>query len=119
MHRIIFFGAALWSASFGIPKKYACPFCDPFVWKQQQFYEDDLIRGLNDYRPVSESHKLIIPKRHISRFENLTDAELLAIKRLINQIKTPHYLILQKITCFSLFHMCIFILFQKIKISPI
>jgi len=112
MWRILLTIVLLWSVSFGIPKKYPCPFCDPSVWERQQFYEDAYIRGLNDIR-LRTTHRLIIPKRHVTRFEDLTDEELLAVKHLVKNIQTPHYWILQKNNLFQSVPHVHFHLFSK------
>lgn len=81
-----------------------CAFCDPAVLKRQTFYEDDLVLALYSHRPIFPGHSLIIPRRHVERFENLTDEEITQIGRVIKQVhqaamqvfKTSPYLLLQK-----------------------
>lgn len=86
-----------------------CPFCDPAVLNYQKFYEDDLVFALYTHKPVLPGHCLIIPKRHVERFEMLTDAEITQIGRAIKKVnqvvmevfETSSYLLLQKISpCF-------------------
>lgn len=81
-----------------------CAFCDPKVLEKQKFYEDDLVIALYTYRPLMPGHSLIIPKRHVERFEQLTDDEACQICRVIKKVNlaamkafgTSSYLILQK-----------------------
>ena len=84
-------------------KKY-CAFCDPDVIDNQKYYEDELVCVLYTYKPVFPGHSLIIPKRHVERFEELTEKEILHIMRAIKKVnvaaektyKVSSYLILQK-----------------------
>lgn len=81
-----------------------CPFCDPEVLNRQKFYEDDLVIALYTHKPIFPGHCLIIPKRHITRFEETTDPEFThmgAAIRKVNQavmqvFGTYPYLLLQK-----------------------
>lgn len=81
-----------------------CAFCDPVVLKNQTFYEDDLVLALYTHKPIYPGHSLIIPKRHVERFEMLTDAEITQIGRVIKKVNqavmkvfgTSSYLLLQK-----------------------
>jgi diadenosine tetraphosphate (Ap4A) HIT family hydrolase len=81
-----------------------CAFCDPKVIEAQKFYEDDVIIALYTHKPAMPGHCLIIPKRHVERFESMTDQEnahtYSAIKK-INKaasrvFETSSYLLLQK-----------------------
>lgn len=63
-----------------------CPFCDKTVLDSQKFYEDDLVIALWNYKPILPGHSLIIPKRHIERFELLTDEEALRITQVTKKI---------------------------------
>ena len=62
-----------------------CLFCD--TKKSGISHENDLAYASYDTYPVSELHCLIIPKRHIKDYFNLTDDELLACNNLINEMK--------------------------------
>lgn len=81
-----------------------CPFCNPQVLEAQRFYEDELVWALYTHEPILPGHCLIIPKRHIERFEQLTDDESLQICHTIKKIdravthvyETSSYLLLQK-----------------------
>lgn len=77
-----------------------CPFCDFSVIETQAFYEDDLVLGLVPNRPISLGHLLVLPKRHIPFFDQLTDEESKQISLLLKRVsqmreKAP-YLLLQK-----------------------
>jgi len=81
-----------------------CPFCNPQVLEAQSFYEDELVWALYTHEPILPGHCLIIPKRHIERFEMLTEEESLQIYRTIQKVDravtyvygTCSYLLLQK-----------------------
>ncbi|MEI6805649.1 MAG: HIT family protein [Myxococcaceae bacterium] len=85
----------LWCSRFDI-YRVPCAFCDSFVIKQQQFTENQYARALWDSKPLVMGHRLIIPKRHVRRIEELTDSEMLAIKKLISELNLKHYWVLQK-----------------------
>ena len=81
-----------------------CAFCDPAILKAQTFYEDDLVLALYTHKPIVPGHFLIIPKRHVERFEMLSDAEITQIGRVIKKVNAAAvkifdasaYLLLQK-----------------------
>jgi len=56
-----------------------CPFCRPP--KEQLLYEDSLIRILLDAYPANRGHLLVVPRRHVERWEELRDDEKLALIR--------------------------------------
>lgn len=81
-----------------------CAFCDSQVLERQTFYEDDLVIALYTHKPVLPSHFLIVPKRHVERFEALSDEELVQMGCVIRKVHaasskvfgTSSYLLLQK-----------------------
>ena len=81
-----------------------CAFCDQTVLNNQKFYEDDLVLALYTYKPILPGHCLIIPKRHVERFEMLTETEVAQMGRVIKKVDqavmkgfgTSSYLLLQK-----------------------
>lgn len=81
-----------------------CAFCDPAVLTSHVFYEEDLTLALCTHKPITEGHCLIIPKRHVERFEMLSDEECLQICRVIKKVNeaaikafgASSYLLLQK-----------------------
>lgn len=81
-----------------------CAFCNQEVITRQKFYEDDLVVALYTHKPILQGHCLIIPKRHVERFEMLSDEEILQISRVIKKIDitasrvfgASSYLLLQK-----------------------
>ncbi len=81
-----------------------CAFCDPKVLDRQRFYEDDLVVALYTHKPILPGHCLVLPKRHVERFELLTDEEITQIGRVIKKVDqavtkvfdTSSYLLLQK-----------------------
>ncbi|MDP1607725.1 MAG: HIT family protein [Chlamydiales bacterium] len=81
-----------------------CAFCDPAVLNNQKFYEDDLVFALYTHKPIFPGHCLVVSKRHVERFEGLTDAEITQIGRVIKKVDravakvfgTSPYLLLEK-----------------------
>ena len=62
-----------------------CLFCD--IKKSGSIEENELAYASYDSFPVSENHCLIIPKRHIKDYFDLTNDELLACNDLIKKVK--------------------------------
>jgi diadenosine tetraphosphate (Ap4A) HIT family hydrolase len=81
-----------------------CPFCDPAVLDAQKFYEDDLVIALYTHKPVFPGHCLVIPKKHVERFEELTEAQIARMGAVLQKVHTAvtqvfgtgPYLLLQK-----------------------
>lgn len=68
------------------PYRKDCAFCDQAVINRQKYYEDDLVLALYIYKPVYPGHSLIIPKRHVQYFHELTDEEILQMGRVIKKV---------------------------------
>ena len=62
-----------------------CLFCD--IKKSGCAYENELAYASYDSYPVTEHHCLIIPKRHIKDYFDLSNDELVACNDLIQIIK--------------------------------
>jgi len=62
-----------------------CLFCN--INESGSTHENELAYASYDSYPVSEHHSLIIPKRHIKDFFELTDEELIACNDLIKKVK--------------------------------
>jgi len=86
------------------PNKPSCPFCNDEILAYQSFYQDELVLGLYTHKPATEGHCLIIPRRHVERFENLTEDEITQIAMLVKKTQNAiskafnkdKYLLLQK-----------------------
>ena len=63
-----------------------CLFCN--ITESKCAHENKLAYASYDSYPVSEHHCLVIPKRHIKDYFDLTNEELLACNELINIIKS-------------------------------
>ena len=64
---------------------HPCLFCDSK--KSGIAHENDLAYASYDTYPVSEFHCLIIPKRHIKDYFEMTNNELIACNDLIQKVK--------------------------------
>ena len=62
-----------------------CLFCN--IKQSGSVYENDLAYASYDSYPVSKYHCLIIPKRHIKDYFDLSNEELIACNKLIKIIK--------------------------------
>ena len=62
-----------------------CIFCD--IKKSERAHENKLAYASYDSYPVTEHHCLIIPKRHIKNYFDLSNDELVACNELIQIIK--------------------------------
>ncbi|MEM7174435.1 MAG: HIT family protein [Chlamydiota bacterium] len=49
-----------------------CALCDPKIIKKQVFYEGELVRVFYDYKPIFPGHCLIVPKRHVRYFHEIS-----------------------------------------------
>ena len=62
-----------------------CLFCN--ITKNDLADENELAFASYDSYPVSDQHCLIIPKRHIKNYFDLTEEEVIACDQLIKKIK--------------------------------
>ena len=74
------------SSAVKLATETECAFCNQTVLDCQKFYEDDLVVALWNYKAAMPGHSLIIPKRHVERFEALTDEESLRIAQVIKKV---------------------------------
>lgn len=105
---IVSITSALFLTSYNSPatplSERPCAFCEEQVLLTHKFYEDDLVMALCTHRPVFPGHCLVIPKRHVERFDNLTADEISQIGKVIKIVnlasirafETSSYLLLQK-----------------------
>lgn len=73
-----------------------CIFCDLYREKKNIIHENELFFSIYDNYPVNKGHVLIIPKRHIESYfelssheKRLLDDELCEMKNLIDSNYTP------------------------------
>jgi diadenosine tetraphosphate (Ap4A) HIT family hydrolase len=64
-------------------KEY-CLFCNP---KGKSIFENEIIIAIFDAYPVSPGHSLIITKRHVQSFFQISDIELFNLRLGINEAK--------------------------------
>ena len=62
-----------------------CLFCN--IKESGNIYENDLAYASYDSYPVSEGHCLIIPRRHIKDYSDLSNEELVACNDIIKVMK--------------------------------
>lgn len=85
-------------------KDYYCAICDPTVIDKQKFYEDDLVIAMLNFKPVEPGSSMVLPKRRVPKFEDLSDEEILRIGQVLKKVNqatsrvfgNPSYLIMQK-----------------------
>ncbi len=63
-----------------------CPFCQ-LEDGRQPIAENELAFALYDKHPVSDGHTLLLPRRHVPDYFNLTPAEQRAIWAMANDIR--------------------------------
>lgn len=63
-----------------------CVFCEKIA-KGNVLFEDTLWVALEDGFPVSKGHTLIVPKRHVASFFDLTKEEFVALQEMICRVK--------------------------------
>ena len=61
-----------------------CPFCN---LKEDILFENDLAIAFFDSFPVSKGHSLVIPKRHVTHYFELSNEEITAIYELSKKVK--------------------------------
>ena len=64
--------------------KKECPFCSP----EKILFENELAVAIPDKYPVRQGHTLVIPKRHVPSFFDLTEEEVVACFDLIKKTKS-------------------------------
>lgn len=81
-----------------------CSLCKRNVRNNQVFYENEHVMALYDYKPIIRGHCLIMPKRHVSQMQEMTENELISTQEAIRKLflaaqksyQSDSYLILQK-----------------------
>lgn len=81
-----------------------CTFCLEEVIDRQLFYRGNDILGLVTHKPAMQGHVLILPARHVERFEEMSPLELVEIGEAIKKIDaavrrlygTTGYILIQK-----------------------
>ena len=77
-----------------------CIFCQ--IPKDRIVFENDLIYAIFDGFPVTKYHSLIIPKRHIKDFFDLSEDELLSANKILHQMKEHILAIDESVTGFNI-----------------
>lgn len=103
MKKALFF-VFLITFCFATPAEEKCPFCEEKILERQAFYRGDEALALLTHQPAVPGHVLIIPKRHVERFEQLTHSEIAEMGQLIKKVdavirrvhQTTGHLLVQK-----------------------
>jgi len=66
-------------------RENGCLFCN--VGEERLIAGNDLAFAIRDGFPVTELHSLVIPRRHVSDYFELTEEELLACNELLRIVK--------------------------------
>ncbi len=64
-----------------------CPFCENSEIGERTIIEDEFAKAFPSIQPIVPGHILIIPKRHVSKFEDLNKDELDSVFKLMDLIK--------------------------------
>jgi histidine triad (HIT) family protein len=69
-----------------------CIFCEIVAGKApaHRIYEDELSLGILDINPFAEGHALVIPKRHVPWWHDLTEAENESLFRVARVMAKKH-----------------------------
>ena len=62
-----------------------CVFCS--LPQSSLIDQNDLAMAVSDMSPVNPGHTLVIPKRHVSSYFELTDTEVIAMMKLLRRAK--------------------------------
>ena len=65
-----------------------CPFCNPKNVSVRIIYKDNLVMAFPTNIPIIPGHILICPVRHVSKIDQLSNEELIAIKDLMIRLKS-------------------------------
>jgi diadenosine tetraphosphate (Ap4A) HIT family hydrolase len=68
-----------------MPDPIACPFCP--IKDREILAEHPLAAAITDSFPLTQGHTLIVPRRHVASFFELTTNERLAMLGLLDQAK--------------------------------
>jgi diadenosine tetraphosphate (Ap4A) HIT family hydrolase len=64
-----------------------CLFCHNADINERIVFQDELVKAMPTNIPITPGHLLICPVRHVATIDELTEAELIAIKNLIVRLK--------------------------------
>jgi diadenosine tetraphosphate (Ap4A) HIT family hydrolase len=68
-----------------VPLLAVCPFCNPDVIERQSVAETDKFHVLYCLTPATDGNLLIVPKRHMTRFEELEPDEAAELFKVIQK----------------------------------
>lgn len=99
----VFFFLCLAVTSLFAEEDYCC-FCDPMQAGKQLVHETEEILTVYCSKPATKGHLLIIPKRHVEKFGDLTAKEMLLVQQEVNKFvavfkevyQVPDFVLIQK-----------------------
>ncbi|MBS0626273.1 MAG: HIT family protein [Verrucomicrobia bacterium] len=86
---ILLIGGGTWFAcnwDFSHQTFEGCPFCNEKLLQIQEFAREGEALAILTHKPAVPGHVLIIPARHVERFEELSAQEILAIGEMIKRV---------------------------------
>ncbi len=63
-----------------------CPFCERIAEREDLYATTEFAVAIPDGFPVSEGHTLVVPKRHVTRAEQLERAEWAGLFDLVREV---------------------------------
>lgn len=64
-----------------------CPFCNTKNIQSRLIYQDKTISAFPSNIPIVPGHTLVCPRRHLNKIDELSDYELIVIKKFIVDLK--------------------------------
>tara|TARA_Y100000588_G_C14217260_1_gene909404 strand:- start:1549 stop:2019 length:471 start_codon:yes stop_codon:yes gene_type:complete len=77
-----------------------CDFCE--ITGSRLITENDLTFAMHDLYPVTDLHSLVIPKRHVSDYFDLSQAEIQSVHALLTDVRRKIQALDESITGFNI-----------------
>ncbi|SRR5260221_2100044 len=63
-----------------------CDFCDPNIIKEQGIFFNDIAGVIYPQKPLIFGNVMIIPRRHVEFFDELSDEEIVEMRNLVKKL---------------------------------